>query len=88
MDQCFDTVENIAVQNTNNDAWLGAITVTVNGVDHGLTCGLDDGCGGRSSNNKFIVVDGNSDTTGQAPTHCQNGASCTLRVSGEKGNFL
>ena len=52
MDQCFVTVEYIAVQNRNNDAWTGAITVTVNGVETSFKC---EGCSG-SPFRKFIVV--------------------------------
>ena len=84
MDQCFVIIEYIAVQNRNNDAWTGAITVTVNGVETGLKC---EGCSG-SPFRKFIVVDGNGDSKDQAATHCQNGDSCTLSVSGKKGNLL
>ena len=84
LDKCYADLKTISVQNTNNDAWEGSITVTVNGTEQALTC---DGCGG-SPFNKEIVVDGNGDSADQAPTNCLNGKKCTLKISGGKGSGI
>ena len=63
---------------------MGSITVTVNGTEATLTC---DGCGGNAFD-KEIVVDGNIDSAGQAPTNCLKGKKCTLTLSGEEGSSI
>lgn len=85
IDQCFETIEDITVQNTDDNAWTGRIAVTVNGVETPLYCVE---CGG-SPFDKYIVVDGDSNYRYQeAPTYCKNGDACTLSVNEIKGNFL
>ena len=84
LNKCYADLKTISVQNTNNDAWEGTITVTVNGTEQALTC---DGCGG-SPFSKEIVVDGNGDSADQAPTNCLNGKKCTLKISEEKGSGI
>ena len=84
LDKCYETLRNISIQNPNKDAWMGSITVTVNGTEAALAC---DGCGGNPFD-KEIVVDGNIDSAGQAPTNCLKGKKCTLTLSGEEGSSI
>ena len=92
LDQCFDKLMDISVQNNNNDAWAGTIVVKRIGVE--VTSGGKEevevplacsGCEG-SPFDKTIAVDGNRDGTDQAPTYCLNGKICKLTLQGKKGN--
>ena len=79
IEACFETFDNIKVTNENTDAWKGSITVKIDGADKKLSC---DKCTGRSFENE-VVVDGNGDSSDQAPTHCLNGESCSFIISGK-----
>ena len=79
LEQCFDDLIDIRVQNTERDAWAGTVVVKRNGEEVPLVC---EGCGG-SPFDKKIAVDGNSDGTDQAPTYCLKGMMCTLKLKGK-----
>ena len=73
IDQCFKTIEDITIQNTDNNAWRGWLTVTINGVRTPLIC---EECGG-SPFDKSIVVDGDSRWKYyELPTNCRSGDGC------------
>ena len=78
LEQCFNDLTDIKVQNKEADAWAGTVVVKRNGEEVPLFC---DGCGG-SPFDKKIVVDGNSDGRDSAPTYCLNGKMCTLTLKG------
>ena len=82
LDECFDDLMDISVQNSNADAWAGTIVVKRNGKEVLLTCA---GCEGIPFD-KTIAVDGNSDGKDQAPTYCLNGKICKLTIQGRKDN--
>ena len=78
MDNCFATMPSIQIVNPTANAWTGEITVTDNGGDRILSC---DGCTGNEFES-VLVVDGNSDGSNQASTHCLDGILCTISVAG------
>ena len=84
VNQCMYDLQDISVQNINEDAWAGTISVTANGEEVPLTC---DVCGGSPFDNR-IVVDGNADSGNHAPTICFDGRPCTLTLSGKTGNVI
>ena len=84
---CYETIENITVQNKNfkqnDNAWEGAITVTYKDEPVALDC---INCEGRSFMG-LIVVDGdaNADNLASTHTYCNNGKACTLKISRKNG---
>merc|ERR1712136_145148 len=76
IDACFPNLDTISVKDMNDDGWVGEILVRKNGVVLKISC-ID--CSGSEFDRK-IVVDGNDDGRGAAPTECLNGNLCTLKV--------
>jgi hypothetical protein len=76
-EQCYARVEKIQVRGPCKDAWTGSIELSDDegAVYYPMTC-LN--CDGDSASTSSIVVDGDDDSTGQAPTRCHNGDWCTL----------
>ena len=69
-EKCFSDGTDLAIENTNTNAWAG--TITANGDPMGcINCDL-----GTSTSN--IVVDGNTDGASQAPNRCLSGKRCIL----------
>ena len=83
IDICIASVDSITIKNPTFDAWAGEIMVTKNenGVKQDLTLSCSDGCTGGNFVKK-IVVDGNGDSRGQAPSWCLNGNSCSFKIDG------
>merc|ERR1719370_1759006 len=79
LEECFDELMDISVQNNNNNAWAGTIVVKRNDMEVPLTC---SGCEG-SPFDKKIAVDGNSDGEDQAQTYCLNGKICKITLQAE-----
>ena len=84
LEECFDDLMDISVQNNNNNAWAGTIVVKRNDKQVPLTC---SGCEG-SPFDKKIAVDGNWDGKDQAPTYCLNGKICKLTIQGKKATTM
>ena len=79
---CFysvDVLKTIKVSNPSSNAWTGTIQITQGKMQTSIDC---DGCSG-SPYYRNIVVDGNSDSSGQSPTQCFNGKSCSITWSVE-----
>ena len=79
IDSCFETLDSITVQNTDNNAWAGTMSVTHNGHEDTLSC---DKCGGDPFEHT-IVADGNGDGDKLGPTNCLNGDACVFTISGK-----
>jgi hypothetical protein len=69
-ESCFANGVRLAIQNTDPTGWAGAITA--NGSP--MTC---TNCDAGTSTSK-IVVDGDTNGSVQAPTHCLSGKRCSL----------
>ena len=86
LDKCFKTLKSITLQNNDNDTWKGSVNVKINGVDIYLNC---DKCELRDAGlTSFghlleVAVDGNGNSTDQAPNHCLNVDSCTFTIVGK-----
>ena len=73
-DKCFNDLQGITLSNPSDDAWTGAISITMDGKSTPIRC---QGCTGQSLSNA-IVVDGNADGAEQSSTQCLNGKICTI----------
>ena len=78
LDSCFPTLPLLKVANPTTNGWGGTITVTDNGKEEILSC---NGCTGVELV-KDLAVDGNSDGSILASTHCLNGNACIVFVAG------
>ena len=63
---CIKGLQTLTIQGTSNDGWAGNIAITVDGEPTTVKC---QNCTGESYT-RGIVVDGNSDSSDQAPTRC------------------
>ena len=79
LDKCFANVDTISVKGLTENAWIGYIVVTKDGVEQTLEC-ID--CSGPEFN-RNICVDGN-DTCEVEFTKCTNEKYCTLKIKGKK----
>ena len=91
LEECFDDLMDISVQNINLDAWAGTIVVKRNGKEVLLTCAGCEGIPfdktiGVDGNWNIDWIDGRWDGKDQAPTWCLNGKICKLTLQGRKGN--
>merc|ERR1712190_253115 len=77
LDKCYTTeVSILELQNPTTDGWAGSVEYSTNGgaAYTFLTC---TNCGVGSSS-EFIIVDGNANGAGFAPTECLNGDACSF----------
>ena len=82
---CIKGLQTLTIQGTSNDDWAGNIVITVDGDPTTVIC---QNCSGDFYT-RAIVVDGNSDSSGQAPTRCfVEACSITWVAAGTKNlNF-
>merc|ERR1712019_266825 len=77
LDKCYTTeVTVLELQSPTTNGWAGSVEYSTDGgaAYTFLTC---TNCGVGSSS-EFIVVDGNADGAGYAPTECLNGDACSF----------
>ena len=80
LQSCVKDLQTITIQGTSSDAWVGNIVITVNGNPTTVECGS---CTGDYVISEGIVVDGNSDSSGQANTQCfVDACSITWKAAG------
>ena len=66
LQSCIKALQTITIQGTSNNGWAGNIVITVDGDSTTVKC---QNCSGDFYT-RGIVVDGDSDSSGQAPTRC------------------
>jgi hypothetical protein len=74
LDECYFTFVSLQVQNTNNDAWGGAISFSIDGGATYLSMECVTGCKGSSpvSTEDFTV-------DGDGSHYCDYGRLCTIK---------
>ncbi|KAL7554862.1 hypothetical protein ACHAWF_018423 [Thalassiosira exigua] len=83
LDDCFDNLQGVQVQNTNGNGWIGSIRYSTDNkaTYRELPCAdcIQDASAGTIYNKPgTIVADGDGNGIGYAPTACLNGQACTL----------
>ena len=80
LQSCVKDLQTITIQGTSNDAWVGKIVITVDGNPTTVEC---QNCTGDYVISAGIVVDGNTDSAGQANTQCLvEACSITWKATG------
>ena len=80
LQSCVKDLQTITIQGTSSDAWAGNIVITVNGNPTTVECGS---CTGSYVISGGIVVDGDSNSAGQANTQCfVEACAITWKVAG------
>ena len=82
LDECYDGVAGVMVQNKNHDAWAGMIESSIDNGASYFPMKCSKNCSGRKGGSaEVLVVDGNKDGgdgLNPEPTLCLNGHKCTL----------
>jgi len=76
LQRCYEKINSFSVQNTDEDGWIGILTMSRDGLPTPLICESCTGLGFDYDFTHLIVVDGNSDLAANDATYCQNGAVC------------
>ena len=83
LQSCIKGLQIFTIQGTSNDGWAGNIVITVDGDPTTVKC---QNCTGESYT-RGIVVDGNSDSSDQAPTRCFVEACSITWVAAGKNKY-
>ena len=67
LQSCVKDLQTLTIQGTSNDAWVGEIVITDDGNPATVAC---QNCTGDYVIRGGIVVNGNTDSSGQANTQC------------------
>ena len=82
LNECYDGVAGVMVQNKNHDAWAGMIESSIDNGASYFPMKCSKNCSGRKGGSaEVLVVDGNKDGgdgLNPKPTLCLNGNKCTL----------
>ena len=73
-ESCISGLQTMTVQNLENDAWAGKITISIDGVRALIKC---EECTGQRYGG-HIAVDGNDDSTDMGESFCLNAATCWI----------
>ena len=85
INECFSSLDSIALLNPTTDAWAGQIIVTRYGKQEDIIC--ISGCSNNNHEGRNeVVVDGNTDSSSLAldATWCFNGNSCIFKPKGKE----
>ena len=86
VDQCFDKLISVQVNNQLDDAWTGSIELSTDRKASYFPFECAD-CTG-STNSMPVVVDGGNDSYDQATTWCFDGRTCTMVYKIENSTLL
>ena len=86
VDQCFDKLISVQINNKDDDGWIGSIELSTDRKASYFPFECAD-CTG-STNSMPVLVDGNKEGCDYATTCCHDGRTCTMIYNIENSTLL